>query len=632
MSLAAFFANFTQPLFLIAFPVVLAFLLYIYRKTGPAKKVVIASTILLEQLTSFPSLKKRKWPPPRILFDLLLLSLLVLGLAGLLKKNTSEQVVILIDNSFSMRAKFSKNQQSVSLLELAREEARLALNREYQGKYRWNVFVTSPELASITGGYRSTAAALDSLKKIKTVFSADQLESALNKITSREEFAKLIVFSDKEVNLLDSRSSNDLSKIISVKIPKNQNLRLNNLAFNRAQLNLDPEQQKKSLQVSVKSYSSKDSQARLKLLDYSKLEEPRPIISKTLELKSLELRDVVFDIDSNKSLFKLELEELSTKGFNKDSILEDNTLWLSDSYQGGKIYVVSDYLKQDLNLASLSVYSVEVLSADQYQKVLKNQKEDVGAMIFHRLAPSTWPKTNTAFILPPIDNPLFEVFDPQEKADLTYWNSTHPLLSYINFSVLDFDRIHTFKKAFWSEKILGTNLGPIFLAGSFKGARRAFLGFELLPFLGRENRLNSVLFLNLLNWLESGGQNNQPYLSPYQSKSVASAIEKVSFFDGNSLSQKPGTTFSLSLKKFQADRPGLLFINDSKTYPVSYIDPSESNTYAQEAITFNPQGSKQEQKALGEKLAPFLALIAMILLVLEVVALFFNFRRQARVG
>jgi hypothetical protein len=70
----------------------------------------------------------------------------------------------------------------------------------------------------------------------------------------------------------------------------------------------------------------------------------------------------------------------------------------------------------------------------------------------------------------------------------------------------------------WAEEIIASSSGTAAFAGEYAGHRYVALGFDLLPFGGRQDPLSSVLLLNAIKWLSgaalSAGYETVPYRIP----------------------------------------------------------------------------------------------------------------------
>ncbi|MGH7960756.1 MAG: vWA domain-containing protein [Candidatus Binatia bacterium] len=128
-------------------------------------------------------------------------------------------------------------------------------------------------------------------------------------------------------------------------------------------------------------------------------------------------------------------------------------------------------------------------------------------VLFHLTAPESLPSTNAAFILPPEGNPLFPLGKAAPRPQVTQWTTAHPLTTYVTFSLLTPAYAQAFLPVSWGKPVISGTIGPLVLAGERDGRRYTAVGFDLLPYLGRQNLPASILTLNLLGWLaDQAGQ------------------------------------------------------------------------------------------------------------------------------
>ena len=93
-----------NPSWLWLIPAAIGVLIYAYARKGSAQEAFASSTMFLRHLSS--ATKKRRLPvfPLRLLFDLILSTLLISALVGLIFKTDKARVAVIIDNSLSMSA------------------------------------------------------------------------------------------------------------------------------------------------------------------------------------------------------------------------------------------------------------------------------------------------------------------------------------------------------------------------------------------------------------------------------------------------------------------------------------------------------------------------------------------------
>ena len=152
-------------------------------------------------------------------------------------------------------------------------------------------------------------------------------------------------------------------------------------------------------------------------------------------------------------------------------------------------------------------------------------------VLFHLTAPDSLPPSNAAFVLPPEGNAVFPLDRAAAEPDITRWTVGHPLVRYVHFPLLKPTFGHAFSPPAWSTTVVHATPGPLILAGERRGYRYAAVGFDLLPYLGRQNLPASILTLNLLGWL-AGPAGRTPSLTTGASLSLGGQAPQVSGPDG----------------------------------------------------------------------------------------------------
>jgi hypothetical protein len=123
--------------------------------------------------------------------------------------------------------------------------------------------------------------------------------------------------------------------------------------------------------------------------------------------------------------------------------------------------------------------------------------------IFHFSAPSTLPQSHALLILPPEQNRIVRLGKPVSRPLISGWREPHPLTRYINFALFRPAYARAVAPLLASaEAIIESPDGPLALLLERQGYRYLVLGFDPLPFLGKENLPMSIFTLNLLDWFQ----------------------------------------------------------------------------------------------------------------------------------
>jgi hypothetical protein len=130
--------------------------------------------------------------------------------------------------------------------------------------------------------------------------------------------------------------------------------------------------------------------------------------------------------------------------------------------------------------------------------------------IFNRFVPAAPPPTNTLYIYPPKDNPLFPVAADAENIEVLDWNAHHPVLQSLRpLAALPLQRARILSPPAWSQALLWSrNLErefPLAFAGEHQGHRVACIAFNLESerLLSSDTMNLFLFFMKLLGWLAS---------------------------------------------------------------------------------------------------------------------------------
>lgn len=172
------------------------------------------------------------------------------------------------------------------------------------------------------------------------------------------------------------------------------------------------------------------------------------------------------------------------------------------------ILVVSPSVTAVKSLGQIPNLKVEAVSPQDYTP---ERAARFPVVLFHLTAPETLPATNAAFILPPEGNALFPLGKGVSHPRVTYWTAAHPLTDYVTFSLLTPTYAQALLPVSWAKSVISGTVGSLVLAGERNNWRYAMLGFDLLPYLGKQNLPASILTLNLLGWLvDHTGPHSEP--------------------------------------------------------------------------------------------------------------------------
>lgn len=578
--------SFGFPSALWGIPLLTAGLIIIYLNKGKAKQAVVPTVFLLKKIHNIKVGKNRIRLPLRLLFEILICIILISGMA-ILQSKSSQYKIIVIDNSFSMNA---AGLDSATLLDEAIGKAEEFISNLGLGT-SYKIFATSPSLKEITK---------EELKNLKTSYSEDYLQINLESLFKEYGKNTLVVFSDKSIDT----SLNDSKVYLSYLINRTDvgNIALSNISFNKKD---------KAITAVVSSFVTKKLEYNLKAQGINEDLSSGPddeFFHKTIELLPQADNSVTFPMKNEKFVaVKISISTENTAEHNV--ITNDDTAWISlTGSESGKIEFVSDIESNQLGLDQLQLNISSTSPADY----LKHPNSESAGYIFHRFVPSKLPSKPALFIFPE-NNRLFESKELNgQQILLSSWDSSHPLLKYLKLSSLLFNQVKIFNVPQWGKQFLNVEQGNIAFAGHLNGERTAVLGFEILPFQGRDSIGISVLTLNLLSWLFEQSF-NAGYIATYDNIETENIDANLQYIFSSS-DQKE------SNGKLIAAHPGLILAKNSRNpllTAVNYFNRDESNITKSEVLYLELKDTSQENQSGNFPFYTYLAWITIILLLAD---------------
>lgn len=606
--------GFLSPYWLALFPLGAAALVYAYLRRGRGNEIPVGTTFLLKALTKPVFSRKKFRPPLRFYLELLLLMLLAAGSASFYREGAGSRVAVVVDNSFSM-AKSSPGQASgADVLSLAIAEARSTIG-SYSSKSKIDVFKTTPQLLSLSGGLVAPDRALAAVGEIGLSYGPDNIEAAAAKLAANMDYDKVIVLTDHTAKDLSTGRLEIRSVHLDNTASPQGNVALVNIALKTGT-------PKNTVEVTLASFVTGQIRAKLQLDGSEGGGDTKltRLAEKSITLTGRAHDTVVFpNLSPLVRIFRARLVEDGASLGASDLIRQDDTAWMSVEVHGGKIAVVSQFSPAELGLDGIHFADFAHLRPEAYDEHPEQISSQLylGA-IFHRYVPLKLPKINSAFIAPVSGSPYLGVSDDVDGIEITRWQSTHPALSYLNMPSLKIPRSRILTIPPWGHEIINSTRGPIAFAGELAEHRYVASGFELLPFEGKKSPLTSIFTLNVLKYLSDLGA-SVGYQSVGAKLLLPSADAKVSYFDGEEI-LPDAASGSLSVLP---QRSGLVRITPRGGEPsfaaFNYFDENESDTLNLSAVSVDvPQTAARERHDV-QSFAGWLAAAAAVLLLIDLV-------------
>jgi hypothetical protein len=188
------------------------------------------------------------------------------------------------------------------------------------------------------------------------------------------------------------------------------------------------------------------------------------------------------------------------------------------------------------SLRSIPGVQLDIVAPNEYEKA---EHGSYGLEIFHFAAPATLPMNPALFILPPRSSTLVDLGAPIANALVSSWREPHVLTRYVNFSLFRPAYARPLMPQTVGEVVIESTHGVLAFASERQGARYLSLGFDPLPYLGRENLPMSIFTLNFLDWFFESGRTSQATGEPILLGSIQ-AGDSLTTPQGEKISLKAG--------------------------------------------------------------------------------------------
>lgn len=581
--------EFLNPAALYAF-LLLPLLLVPYLIRRRPRRRVFSSLLLLKDFGSLAAAHswQRLRLPPIFFLQLLLLLLLLLALGEPSLPLRPVKVALVLDNSASMQAREGEK----SRFQLGRDEAKKVLDG-LPANARVDLYLTVPALARVTEAPLTAAQAagrIASLNPLDLGEPAVDYGAEFHRLVRERGYERLYFLTDHPAH---GQSEN--VRVIPLGRPK-ANLAITDFkvarrSFASSQL---------EARVEIRNFSDREEKFKLALKAGGKVLAGRPLAAAAG--KSVEAS---FDNLPSHPYYEAEIDV-------RDGLALDNHSFAVLPPSGGlKILAVSPRPEMLTSLRAIPGAELEITTPDAYEK---GRFEPHALEIFHYAAPAVLPDANALFILPPSENPLVRVGAASSRPLVTGWREPHPLTRYVNFSLFRPAYARPLKLGRFGEAILQSPDGPLAVALEQKNFRYLALGFDPLPFLGRQNLPMSIFTLNLLDWLgESQGGHARATGEPLHGQLragdvlVAPGGEKI-------ILQAGPAVFSRTY--FQ----GIYQAGDGaakKFFAVNFNDARESDLRDPAAIQLTAAPGASARRLSVTSIRPFLVIVSLALLWLE---------------
>lgn len=581
------FLNPTALIGLLALPLLL--IPYLIRKKP--RRLVFSSLLLFmdEETQKSGRPLGRIHLPPIFFLQLLLLALLILALSEPVFSVRPTSIAIVMDNSASMQTL----EDGKTRLALAKEAAHAAVG-ELGATGKIDIYLTTPRLEKLRAAPFTPAEAKSAVNTIRAYDIGDpplDYANVLDRLAREQKYQR--------VHLITDHLSRGQTATIRVSTIGRAQANLALTGFDVHRSSLVNARLEASAQVT--NFSDKAQKIKVGLKGNG-----TTLASRDLVVAAEKTVNVNFEGLPDQASYQAEIDA-------RDALPLDNRRFaVAPVSRNLQILAITPRPQAALSLKSIPGIAVDVIAPQDYEK---SERTGYGLEIFHFSAPAALPQNPALFILPPENNALAKLGPPMSNPGVSSWREAHTLTRYINFSLFRPTYARPLKPQTAGDVLIESPNGVIAFAAEQQGARYLALGFDPLPYLGRDNLPMSIFTLNFLDWFfESGGSRGQATGEPIRLGSVQTG-DILTTPVGDKVSLKPQLgNFSATFYQgiYQRQRGGR-----SETYARNLQDAGESDLRNPTTIEIQSGAPTPSSGSVLFSFWPYLLLASLLLLLLE---------------
>jgi hypothetical protein len=470
-----------SPWLLLGIPCAIGFLVYIFRVRGAAHQAVVSSLLFLKELPRRPVGRKTFVPPLQFWLELAILTLLLLAVSGLYLAHSGKHIAVVVDSSLSMGALYGAGG---TRLDQAKRIATLDIERA-PSSTTYTVFSSAKDLTPLSQAHESSTEALTTLQGAHQSYRPDSLQQHLASLVGDTQYDAVWVYTDRELE-----NYQPSQRLVVNQIPLEPSTSTNAWIQDIHVENSGA----LAVKVGYGGASQKDAVLDGECFDGPSA-SPAKLPAQTLHLTpQAGTTATLVPSRASWSYCRVHIKLQDSSLF--DALPLDNEGWVTHEPTEPSVDLVSSLSAEQLGLRKVKTITVSTdKEKDSSQKL---------PTIYHRTVPQTVPTTSTLVVFPPSGalpwGGSVETQGPQGR-EVTRWDASHPVLQYVNPSLVSFPEVRPLECPPSATPILFSTGGPIACAGEDKGARYLITGFELFPFEGSRNPTISIFTLNAFKWL-----------------------------------------------------------------------------------------------------------------------------------
>ncbi|HLH75657.1 MAG TPA: BatA domain-containing protein [Candidatus Binataceae bacterium] len=482
------------------------------------RRVIVSSVISFYALRTLRAQRPWGWPRLdwRFVVELLILSLVVLAMAGPYQIRPRTPIAVVLDNSAAMQVREPDG------VRFAQARQRLLRELPEQADLEVALYLTAPAPHLLASG-------LDSVQARGLISAAHPLDAPDDGAATARLLADLAT-SHRFSSILVASTHPFLPPVPAIFHLITVGTALPNYALG-------------SFTVTAQSFGASALKARLSLANFSSQArtvrvdlygDDKPLAHAQPQLAAREVSTLEFPSVSRAIAYRAQL--LPTDAFSLDNVA------YASAATGDvvRLLFVSPTPHDAQGLSELPGLEVTTMTPEQYSP------DRVGAdlIVFEYAVPKELPGANALLVMPPADDPIFGLqLARAATTQVTSWRSPDPLTDNVNFRLLQMRQAQSFKTGSWLDTVVESNAGALILDGSHQGHRYVVMGFNPFPYLGSRNLPMSILTLNVLAYLSGFGSSEVGYRTgrPWV---VPSGITQIVTPRGVRYQVKPGQLFS----------------------------------------------------------------------------------------
>ena len=477
------------------------------------RRVVFSSLLLLrdagDQASGHPWGKIRL--PWTFFLQLMLLALLILALGEPVFSVRLTNIAIVLDNSASMQTM----ENGRTRFAMAQEKARAVVN-DLAGAAQVDLFLLAPRMGKLRATPMTPAEALSAIGTLNPYDIGEpplDYRQTLNQLARERNYQRVFLITDRSV-----RGQTATLRGISVGRPQ-ANFAVIDFQVRRSSV----ADARLEAQVEVANFSSRDEKLKVVVKG-----DNRTLTGSEISVAAGKTATVTFDGIDGRPFYQAEIE-------SRDPLALDNRRFaVASASRHLRILGISPRPKELTSLKSIPGVQLDIITPSEYAKV---QHSRYGLEIFHFASPAALPANAALFILPPQNSSLVDLAAPVANAHVTNWREPHVLTRYINFSLFRPSYVRPLMPQSVGESVIESQNGTLAFATEHRHRRYLILGFDPLPYLGRENLPMSIFTLNFLDWF---------FDSATASQATGEPIPLGSILPGDSLTTPQGEQITLN--------------------------------------------------------------------------------------